>query len=232
MAPDTEASFPKRMKIVAGIVGNASLLADRTGISRRAIGLYLAGKSDPTREKLVVIASAANVNLAWLATGAGPVFAHELQLAADTSSAFGVTQPVCCCLHIPCLCVPRTHGEKTSGDGKGGDKFIFSNRFLQQEVGVSHDNQLLVRIPDDAMAPTLKPDDLVLINRGIGQLVHDGIYAITLEKALLVRRIQRSVDGAAYVICDNPVYERQRLDRDEVTALKINGKAIWAGKRI
>ena len=211
MTSDTDATFSKRMKIIAGIVGNASILAEKTGISRRAIGLYLAGKSDPTREKLVVIASTANINLTWLATGDGQVFSQELQRESDTSSSSKLVKPaVQCC----------------------GEPVTFCSRFLQQDLEVLHENLLLMRIPDDAMKPTLRPNDLVLINREIGHVAQEGIYAIAMEETILVRRIQRSYDGTAYVICDNPLYEKQKLDRAEVTALKIKGKAIWAGKRI
>ena len=61
--------FKKRMSIAAKLAGNATELSRKTGISRRAIGTYLAGGSDPTRERLIAIAEASGVSVEWLATG-------------------------------------------------------------------------------------------------------------------------------------------------------------------
>lgn len=66
-------SFPERLKIIVDQVGNASRLGKLAGISYKSISGYLAGSNDPSRERLVAIAKAANVNLLWLATGEGPM---------------------------------------------------------------------------------------------------------------------------------------------------------------
>lgn len=66
------------MEIAAKMAGNATRLAERTGISRRAIGEYLAGKAEPSRPRLVAIAAAAGVQVAWLATGEGPMRAGDV----------------------------------------------------------------------------------------------------------------------------------------------------------
>ena len=63
--------FKQRMSIVAKLAGNATELSRKTGISRRAIGTYLSGCSDPTRERLIAIANASGVTVEWLATGLG-----------------------------------------------------------------------------------------------------------------------------------------------------------------
>lgn len=64
--------FQERLNKCAEIVGNAAKLADAAGISRPTMGDYLSGKSDPSRQRLIRIAQAAGVSLAWLATGKGP----------------------------------------------------------------------------------------------------------------------------------------------------------------
>lgn len=66
---DADDGFVGRMRIAAQYAGNATRLAEATGISRRAIAEYLAGKSDPNRSRLIAIAKAAGVSVEWLATG-------------------------------------------------------------------------------------------------------------------------------------------------------------------
>ncbi|TXH34806.1 MAG: XRE family transcriptional regulator [Rhodospirillaceae bacterium] len=81
MSEDSDVSaFAERMKYCAGKVGNAARLARETGISRRAIGDYLAGEVEPSRPRLVAIANAAGVCVEWLATGKGPRVPSETQI--------------------------------------------------------------------------------------------------------------------------------------------------------
>jgi len=72
---DADPGFIGRMRIAALLAGNGKILAERTGISRRAIAEYLAGNSEPNRPRLLAIAEAAGVSVEWLATGrdAAPV---------------------------------------------------------------------------------------------------------------------------------------------------------------
>lgn len=66
-------SFTDRIKTIIDLIGSADKLANNSGMSARGIGQYLAGKSDPTRKKLIALAEAAGVNIEWLATGVGPM---------------------------------------------------------------------------------------------------------------------------------------------------------------
>ncbi len=81
-----DSSFKERMSIAAKLAGNATELSRRTGISRRAIGTYLSGASDPTRERLVSIAKASGVSVEWLATGRGMNPEHEAQARVSTGT--------------------------------------------------------------------------------------------------------------------------------------------------
>lgn len=66
-------SFQARIATLAELAGSAQVLADRAGLSRRVVGKYLAGESDPSRERLVALADAVGVNVSWLAAGRGPM---------------------------------------------------------------------------------------------------------------------------------------------------------------
>lgn len=84
---EKDLGFARRMEDVAKLVGNATLLAQKTAISRRAIGLYMSGEADPTLKKLVAIARAAGVCLEWLATGNGPKFHNQDGPASQCDSS-------------------------------------------------------------------------------------------------------------------------------------------------
>ncbi len=66
-----DTGFRRRMAMAAERAGNASRLARASGISRRAIGDYLAGSAEPVRSRLLAMARAAGVSVGWLAAGEG-----------------------------------------------------------------------------------------------------------------------------------------------------------------
>lgn len=62
-------AFQSRMADAVRRVGGVSAMAERTGLSRGVIHKYLNGESEPSRDRLVAIAKAADVNVGWLAAG-------------------------------------------------------------------------------------------------------------------------------------------------------------------
>ena len=62
--------FTLRLKALVARAGSVSALAKKAGISHSGLLRYLGG-GDPSRKVLVALAQAANVDLAWLATGHG-----------------------------------------------------------------------------------------------------------------------------------------------------------------
>jgi transcriptional regulator with XRE-family HTH domain len=80
--------FAERLK---ACIGDDSLraFASKAGISPTALRQYLIGKSEPTRPMLLAIAHTAGVNVAWLATGDGPMRAAEHSSAEQPRSSTG-----------------------------------------------------------------------------------------------------------------------------------------------
>lgn len=72
---ETEAPDPfiERMNTLIARVGGVGALAEKAGLSRAVIEKYRRGQSDPSRLRLIALASAGGVSLEWLAAGAGPV---------------------------------------------------------------------------------------------------------------------------------------------------------------
>ncbi|WP_374653077.1 helix-turn-helix domain-containing protein [Dongia sp.] len=86
MNTDSTRKFTERVEAIIEIVGGPSKLARASGLSRAVIDKYREGKSDPSRERLVAMAAAANVSVAWLATGEGPM-QHLVPLSKGGSEA-------------------------------------------------------------------------------------------------------------------------------------------------
>ncbi len=69
--------FANRIGELAMFVGGPKQLAERSGLSRAVIGKYLAGKSEPSRDRLIRLAQAGGISIRWLATGDGAMRATE-----------------------------------------------------------------------------------------------------------------------------------------------------------
>ena len=63
--------FVERIRTIVSLAGGIEKLARSAGMTSRVIGKYLAGESEPNRTRLVSLARAAGVSIAWLATGEG-----------------------------------------------------------------------------------------------------------------------------------------------------------------
>lgn len=61
-----------RIRFCAERIGGGNSLAQKTAIPRRTLETYLAAQSEPQVSRLVQIAHATGVNVAWLASGEGP----------------------------------------------------------------------------------------------------------------------------------------------------------------
>ena len=68
-----EENFGDRLKKAAALIGGQLELSKKTGISSRSINAYVMESADPAREKVVAMAKAAGVSVAWLAAGIGPM---------------------------------------------------------------------------------------------------------------------------------------------------------------
>lgn len=65
------AGFPSRL---AAMIGDSSVraFARKAGVSDTFLRQCLAGRTEPTRTKLIALAGAGDANVEWLATGNGP----------------------------------------------------------------------------------------------------------------------------------------------------------------
>ena len=187
-------------------------LAARLGFSQGSFYNWLSGRSAPTLEKLMEFAQATGVRLAWLVSGDGP-------MRGDAPEGYV----------IPRVVEPRS--KKAS--------IAFEHDFLESlarafygEIYGNADEirlePLLVRADDDAMAPTIRRGDLVLVN-WVGVVVSfsgtatDGIYYLGNRQ---MRRLEWTRDAVAISADSRPSAVR-RVDWKD--APFIIGPVLWRG---
>ncbi|WP_153717324.1 XRE family transcriptional regulator [Eikenella corrodens] len=85
--------FADRMaKILELFNGNVSELARQAGIAPPSAQRWIDGESDPKMSNLLRLADATNVNLLWLATGQGPMFASGANRLKEPQASYNVSE--------------------------------------------------------------------------------------------------------------------------------------------
>ena len=85
--------FADRMaKILELFNGNVSELARQAGIAPPSAQRWVDGESDPKMSNLLRLADATNVNLLWLATGQGPMFASGANRLKEPQASYNVSE--------------------------------------------------------------------------------------------------------------------------------------------
>lgn len=90
---------------------------------------------------------------------------------------------------------------------------------------------LCLRVTEDAMAPSITPGDLLLLDRAQTRLGEDGLYVLLRREQLIVRRLQIDpVRETVSVLADNPRYAPLHdIAPDE---LRIFGRVLWQGRTL
>lgn len=111
------------------------------------------------------------------------------------------------------------------------DRLAFPPNYLRHVTKSNPRDLAIIGVKGDSMSPTLKDDDLVMIDTGKRDLSYDGLFVIRDGgEALLVKRIGRaSKRGYVMIISDNkdnPPVERAGED------VEVVGKVVWAGVKV
>ena len=86
-------------------------------------------------------------------------------------------------------------------------------------------NMSLIKVQGDSMEPTLLDGDLVMVNHGRDSIASQGgIYAISIDDEIMIKRVQPVFPDRLLVISDNKRYPTQEIAAENV---RVNGKVIW-----
>lgn len=200
--------FQKRLETACKKAGGATTLAQLAGISRRTLSLYLSGKVDPTRKRLINLAKASGVHVHWLATGWGPSNGSVNYLDEEF-------------IRVPLLS-PKGEPRHTLAIGKP---------FLSGYLSASADDLVLVESPDSSMEPTIDCNELVLVDRARTTISSHKVYCIRCHDEFIFRRIVAYPhDGSVELHCDR--YHCQKtFTKDDIAQLEIVGQALFGIKK-
>ncbi|MFT4115275.1 LexA family transcriptional regulator [Bradyrhizobium sp.] len=213
-AASTDDAFIARLHAIVDIVGGASGLARKAGISPSGLSRYLSG-GEPSRRVLVALADAAGVRVDWLATGTGPM--HDSDAARLPGSTLRL---------LPLLTPHET--EPTASARPAGHDFTaqaFCYKWLNDN-GLDSTTLTVMQVRGDGMSPTLRGGDTILIDMHAREIEDGRIYVLRDSGNLLIRRLHVEAGNSVRALTDNPQYREFARDAGEID---IVGRVVWRG---
>ncbi|WP_172399757.1 XRE family transcriptional regulator [Geothermobacter hydrogeniphilus] len=197
-----------------------SELAGRLGIHKNTMMNYEKGGRAPDADLLLKFLEIfPQTSPAWLLTGEGP-----MKKSDPLPDGF--------------IMLPRYELSAETGHGRYVESeqivdFVsFKDDWVHNYLRVPTKDLALITVKGDSMAPTLNAGDLILVDLRVSRIEDSAVYVIEFDDALLVKRVQRKLDGSIVIKNDNPFYEPEILSNDQVAALRIVGRVIWTGKKM
>ena len=230
--------FQKRLKTLIG-EDSVSAFARRAGESEGTIRSYLRGVT-PGLDKVIKLARANGVSVLWLAAGQGPKQETEMRALLRVSGNEDVIRAVDRerCDPSEFVLLPRYNVRAAAGAGavieseRIVDYLAFKAEWVRRTLGAAPRNLLLIEAWGDSMEPTVRHGDLLLIDTSEPRVRDNAIYALLIEGDLVVKRVQRKLDGALVVRSDNEAYPPEEIPAAESARLSVVGRVRWFGRSL
>jgi phage repressor protein C with HTH and peptisase S24 domain len=111
------------------------------------------------------------------------------------------------------------------------DFIAFAKSWILANIHAPLDNLVLFTVSGDSMtSPTsqIKDGSLIMVDKSVDEFKNDGVYVVSIEDALFVKRLQILPGRQLKVKSDNPAYDPFIISM-ESDNFHIVGKVIWAG---
>lgn len=212
-----------RLKALRQSLGlSQKAMADKLGIALSAYQNYeLTGGRTPKAETLLKLFDL-GADLNWFVAGVG-------------EQKKGASMP------LPMedyYFVPRYDVQASAGYGVANfeervvDFMAFKREWIRDRLGVDPRHLLTIQAIGDSMSPTIRDGDIILVHTNVTHVKENAIYVLNVGGDLMVKRVQKKLDGTLIIISDNPAYERETLRSSEAEQLRVVGQAIWHGGAI
>lgn len=199
--------------------------AEILGLAQTTYGPYETGRRSVPDELKFELSQKYNINIHWLVTGEGNMFltdssSRSALITEEPMPVYNTGEPV---TSIPILSskISAGNGEEWLPDDFKEDEFLpVANKFIKS---YNKKNLFAAEVRGDSMIDIqLFGGDVVFAVKG--KVEGDGIYVITVDQELFVKRISYDpFEDQVHIISENPKYETKIVDSTRVTVL---GKVI------
>jgi phage repressor protein C with HTH and peptisase S24 domain len=227
-----KSAFVDRLKTILAHWPSADRLARAMGVSPSAFRKWLKGEAEPSRERLVALARAAGVGVAWLAEGEGPVPAFESagggrrrSGGSESSTELDLSQFVL----LPHRGEAAAAGSVTPPDPLATEWIALRHDWVRAVCKVEPTELLLETAIGESMTPTIHDGNTLLIDTTDRTFRNFGVYVLEINGQRLVKRVQRKHDGSLVLISDNAAYQPDTVDKAAAEGVTVVGRVVWSG---
>lgn len=136
-------------------------------------------------------------------------------------------------VHVPRYDVKASAGHgAVVNDESIVDSLAFKRDWIVRALGLDPARLALIDVAGDSMTPTISDGDLILLDTRPMTHRAEGIYVISHDNALLVKRLRVRLNGDVEIISDNPRYGSETITGEQLTRLRIVGRVVWQGRRV
>lgn len=181
------------------------------GIATSTFQYYERGERDIPASVVSSLITTFGVNPLWLLSNKGQMF-DIMAFDSKVPNDF--------------VTIPLVNSRISAGAGLLPQEGVESCMCFRKDwIGRKGDaqNMSLIRVSGDSMEPTLSTGDIVLIDHSRNFINDFGMYAISVDDSILIKRLQ-PFSGKVQIISDNSKYPPIIVDAQD---LIINGKALW-----
>lgn len=200
-----------------GYVTSQKDLAIILGVDSSAISQAKKRNSIPL-SWIAILSQQLSLTPEWIKTGTGKKRLNGLD---DSESMFEV--------------IPKVKARLSAGGGSFDVEtdiegyYSFQKGWLRKKGSPKH--MVLMDICGNSMEPELKNGDTVLVDQSKNEILAGAIYAIGIDDAVMVKRIEKLPDKLV-LISENEHYAPTYLQGEEINRVRILGKVIWICREI
>ncbi|MDO3377063.1 helix-turn-helix domain-containing protein [Geoalkalibacter halelectricus] len=219
MEEPNKMSLGERLREVRGALTQVEM-AEKLGAHKNTLAAWERDERLPDAGALIKLLEIyPKLNPNWLLTGRGTL---EVNQPADVGYVMTPRHDVS----------SGAGGEALTMNEQVVDYVTFRKDWLQGTLGLAPKSFSLIEVKGDSMRPTLSDGDLVVVDLQTTRVEDNAIYVLQFDGSLLVKRIQRKLDGSVVVRSDNPLYEPETLKSSQAEDLQVIGRVVWMGVKV
>ena len=224
---NTAGVFADQLRRIVEVHGGATAVSKVTGIPLRTIQNYIR-KSDPVEPKVSDFHLIVTKLREYVEIGSRGDWEPEVD-----SKRPGLLQSI----EQQFAFVKRLDVRPSAGPGsvvseEGPADVLAFRRDWLTSIGVNPDRAHVLEVRGDSMEPTIRDGDMLLVDTSIDHVRDNGIYVVSHNGYVLVKRVQIALDGTVTLISDNAHYEVERVAPGDVENLQVAGRVMWFGRSI
>lgn len=178
---------------------NQTEFGKKIGITMRAVQKWENGESKPQNSTLKSLINTFNVNPDWLLTGDGEMFLDNASRQQELSDIISIPY------------YPEVSAAAGSGALVYDENTVKHLQISSAIINISTgDNVCLINATGNSMQPVIDDRDLLLVDLSQKLITDEGIYVIRLDTTLVVKRVQKILNGVI-LISDNPQYPPREI---------------------